>query len=145
MTFTVDFGQQFLKEWKQYTRDQQAHVTSFVALVKAHGLDQTKLPGRLTASWLGAGQADFTYAQQNSLWHYHLGYPTWRDKGPGVPKTSEWVLHLQYIDGGTHMTVLDLYEHYLRNGQFYLPRGPHMVIPPGPTSSPSPPPSSSAP
>lgn len=133
MPFTVDFGQQFLNEWSRYLAAQRVAVANFVSLVKAHGLDQTKLPGKLSASWLNASQADYAYAVRNSLWHYHVGYPTYRVNAHS-PMTSEWLVHFQHIDKTTHITVVDLYEHYTRAGNFYIPRAPHVT--PAPTQSP---------
>ena len=125
MTFTVDFGQQFSKEWKQYDSAQKTAVGNFASIVIAHGLDQTKLPGKLSASWMNANHADHAYAMQHSLWHYHVGYPTYR-VNPNGPMTSEWLVHFQHLDKSTHITVVDLYQHYTSNGNFYLPRAPHV-------------------
>jgi hypothetical protein len=126
MTFTVGFGQQFLKEWPQFDADQKARVSEFVALVQKHGLVQAHLPGKLTPSWIGAGQPNFQYAQQHSLWHYHLGYPSWT-KHAHAPWTSDWVIHFQHLAGSSHVDVLDLYTHYDSKGNFYLPRSPHLT------------------
>jgi hypothetical protein len=146
MTFTVAFGPQFVREWTQYKQDQKAPVGDFLALVKVHGLDQTKLPGKLSPSWIGASQADFAFAQQYSLWHYHLGYPAFRQNGPGTPMTSEWVLHFQWAAGTRHIDVVDMYVHYLRSGRFYLPPvGSLVTAPPSPTAAPASGASSAAP
>lgn len=136
MAFTVDFSVEFLKWWKQFQQPQKDRVTEFIALVKMHGLDQTKLPGKLSPSWMGASQADFAYAKQHSLWHYHVGYPIYRTN-PHGPKTSDWLLHFQWVQGNTHIHVVDLYQHYTYAGNFYLPRV--AAANSAPTTAPSPP------
>ncbi|HVZ42952.1 MAG TPA: hypothetical protein VHA82_04000 [Ramlibacter sp.] len=122
MTFTVDFSQEFLKQYPQFDQQQKQCIGEFASLVKAHGLDQTKLRGKLTASWLNASAADHQYAYQNNLWHYHAGYPSYR-QNPNGPDTSEWVIHFQWFYNSTHIDIVDFYAHYKawpKRG-FYLP------------------------
>lgn len=126
MTFTVDFGRQFAVEWNNYQQDQKDKVASFVITVQVHGLDQTKLPGKLSASWINANATDHAYALRNDLWHYHIGLPTYRVNMYG-PATSDWLLHFQHVSGSTHISIVDMYTHYTSKGGFYLPKPPHVV------------------
>jgi hypothetical protein len=138
MSFTVNFGDLFAKEWPNYLPAQKKLLGDFVSLVKQYGLDQTQLPGKLSPSWMNASQANFQYAQKYHLSHYHYGYPQWRVSGPGKPLTSDEVVHFQWIPGSTHIDVVDIYVHYDRNGNFYLPSMGYLVTPtPVPSAAPS--------
>lgn len=138
MTFTVSFGNEFAKrDWPNLLPQQRLLVAQFAALVKQHGLDQTKLPGKLSPSWMNAGAQNFAYAQQHNLWHYHVGFPAWRSNGPGVPSTSDWVVHFQWVNGSTHIDIVDLYTHYNAQGNFFLPPTTYLTTP-VPTAGPSP-------
>jgi hypothetical protein len=138
MSFTVSFGDEFAKrDWPNLLPQQKILVGDFVSLVKQYGLDPTKLPGKFSPSWLNAGGQNFQYAQQHNLWHYHVGYPAWRVNAPGQPLTSEWVVHFQWVNGSSHIDVIDLYEHYDWRGNFYLPPTAYLSTP-APTATPSP-------
>lgn len=136
MTFTVNFNLQFALEYAIYPRDQRDAVNQFVSVYMLHGLgDQTKYPGRVTPSWLGVptNHANYQYAIDNALWHYHVGIPSYSGTQQWG-KTSDWVLHFQWFNQGDHIDLADMYQHYTAAGRFYLP--PAQNLAPQPQSSP---------
>lgn len=123
MTFTVSYSARFAAEFARFPSDQQDRVIAFAELFERHGLsDATKYPGKLSPSWLGLQPINptYQYAYSNNLWHYHVGIPYYRPTNQGY-STSEWVLHFQWVKDAPHIDLVDLYEHYLRDGRFYLP------------------------
>lgn len=120
-TYVVHFNYDFAVELSRVPKDQQLAVGTFVSTFQSCGLvDQTKYPGRISPSWLNAGQGNSEYAQRHELWHYHLGLPEYAGAA-GWGKTSDWLLHFQWRDRGSEITLLDMYHHYTSNGNFYLP------------------------
>lgn len=128
MTYTVGFKQQFTAEFDRFPEDQQFKVLSFAQTFQAHGLSNLKpYEGKVAKSWSGnPTQANYNYAFANDLWHYHIGHPTYTQIHSAY-KTSDWVLHFQWINGGRHIDLVDLYSHYDSNGAFYLP-GPSYLV-----------------
>jgi hypothetical protein len=139
MTFTVGFGPQWSREWKQYQPDQKIKVGEFVQLYQAHGLDPTKLPGRISPSWMGLQpqHPNYAYTQNNFLWHYHIGLPQYTKSAVG-DHTSDWVLHFQWVGRGSHIDLLELSTHQVM-GKFYLPpAGSLPAATPAPSAAPTP-------
>ena len=128
MPFTYAFKKKFAQEFAKFPIDQQDKVLDFVAIFSAHGLvDFSRYPGKISPSWTGnADLAAYNFAVANDLWHYHIGIPTYVSNHPKF-KTSDWVLHFQWIGCGTHIDLLDLYSHYRSDGTFYLPTADYMV------------------
>lgn len=129
MSFTVGFGNQFAREWKNYLPDQKTKVGEFIQLFQTHGLaDQTKYPGRVSPSWFGLppNHPNHAYTITHSLWHYHIGLPhytgtaTWGN-------TSDWVLHFQWVSQGSHIDIVDMNTHHNSKGSFYLPPATNLV------------------
>jgi hypothetical protein len=122
MTFTVGFGPQWSREWKSYQPDQKLKVGEFIHLYQANGLDPTVLPGRISPSWMNlqSTHPNFAYAKNNFLWHYHIGLPQYTKSVYG-DRTSDWVLHFQWVGRGSHIDLLELSTHQVM-GKFYLPR-----------------------
>jgi len=145
MTFTVAFKLQFAQEFTRFPPDQQDRVLDFVQLFEKHGLgDFSKYPGKVAPSWSGlpAGHPNIGYAQANDLWHYHMGYPVFTP-GPKY-QTSDWLIHFQWVARGTHIELVDCYQHYTYSGAFYMPPAKALASAPAPTQSASSDPSSSA-
>ncbi|MET3459797.1 hypothetical protein [Variovorax atrisoli] len=138
MTFTVGFSAVWLREWANYLPAQQTAVAGFLAIYKAHGLsDQTRYPGRIGNSWHGLPINDpqYVHAQNNHLYHYHIGYPRYAGGQLGPPawgQTSEDLLHFQWI--GNHIKLVELSAHQVM-GKFYIPTSQSLADP-----LPSPPP-----
>lgn len=123
MTFTVRFSAQFAAEFTRFQPDQQRKITEFMALYQKVGLsDFSKYEGKLAPSGRGLAQNDpaYIYAHNNALWHYHIGLPVYKQVHPTY-KTSDWVLHFQWIGKGPRIDLVDLYTHYDSDGNFYMP------------------------
>lgn len=123
MTYTVSFKLQFAKEFAVFPTDQQTAVAEFIEIYQEHGLaNQTKYPGRVSPSWHGlpTNHPNYQYTQSNELWHYHVGLPKYAGQA-AWGRVSDWVLHFQWPARGSHISLVDLYQHYMRDGSFYLP------------------------
>lgn len=123
MTFTVEYSEKFSEEFVRFPEDQQLKVAAFALLFQTHGLgDFSKYEGKITPSWQGLAPSDqaYVYASSNSLWHYHIGHPAYT-QSIGPYKTSDWVLHFQWVGKGPKITLVDMYAHYTTKGDFYLP------------------------
>lgn len=123
MTYTVDFSKTFRLEFARIPATYQNAVASFVVTYQQHGLgDQTKYIGRLSPSWhrLPPNAPPYIYAKKHDLWHYHIGLPTYSG-GQSWGRTSDWLLHFQWPEQSTHISLVDLYTHHKSNGDFYLP------------------------
>lgn len=123
MTYTVSFKLQFSREFAIYPADQQDAITSFISTYQAHGLgNHTKFTGRISPSWHGlpTNHPNYAYAQDNALWHYHLGLPKYSGASQWG-QVSDWLLHFQWPDCGPHIDLVDVYQHYRQDGSFYLP------------------------
>jgi hypothetical protein len=122
MTYSTSFKKQFTIEFSRFPTDQQDKVLEFTETFEEHGLsDFNMYPGKISPSWGGnATPAAAAFAQANDMWHYHVGVPSYTQVH-GKYKTSDWVLHFQWINRGQHVDILDLYSHYRYDGSFYLP------------------------
>lgn len=135
MTFTWKFKAKFADEFERLPEDQQDKVLDFVDLYEAHGLaDFTKYPGKVTPSWRGLDRSDPVYAftYDNCLWHYHVGYPQFKTAFHGKYKTSDWVLHFQWLRWpaiAPHISLVDLYQHVDRDGKFWIPKPEYLADP----------------
>lgn len=118
----------FAVEFANFPQDQQDAILDFTDIFEKHGLaDFSKYPGKITYSWKGlqAGSAEFVYAQSNDLWHYHVGIPHYNHVHPKYA-TSDWVLHFQWQQQGTHVNLVDIFQHYTSTGKFYMPPPPYL-------------------
>jgi hypothetical protein len=128
MTFNWEFKAIFAEEFERLPQDQQDKVFDFTDIYEAHGLaDFKKYPGKITQSWKGLDQTDpaFAYAYDNSLWHYHVGLPTFKQAFHGKYLTSDWVLHFQWKNwhlNAPEIALVDLYQHVDYKGKFWLPK-----------------------
>jgi hypothetical protein len=123
MTYTVSIQTQFAAELARTPSDLQSKVLDFTMLYQVVGLgDFSKFPGKIAPSWSGLSASDpvFSYATTNDLWHYHVGYPHYNQRHPQY-QTSDWLLHFQWPGRGSHITLVDLYQHYTSAGAFYMP------------------------
>lgn len=123
MPYTWGFKRAFAAQFANFPTDQQTKVLAFVATFQTFGLtDFTNYPGKITPSWKGVSMAhpNYSYARQNHLWHYHIGIPHYSQVHARY-KTSDWVLHFQWVNQGAHIDIVDIYSHYLSDGTFYLP------------------------
>ncbi|HEY0488471.1 MAG TPA: hypothetical protein VGD30_03070 [Telluria sp.] len=128
MTFSVGFKTKFASEFTRFPKDQQNKILGFAQTFQTHGLgDLTRYEGKVAQSWSGnSTKAAYDFALANDLWHYHIGIPTYTAVHPAY-KTSDWVLHFQWINGGRHIDLLDVYSHYTRDGSFYLPTADYLA------------------
>lgn len=122
MTYSFSFKRQFAIEFTRFPIDQQNKILDFTDTFVAHGLsDFTKYIGKIAPSWGGsATHSAEVFARANHLWHYHIGLPSYAQVHEKY-KTSDWVLHFQWVDRGNHIDILDLYSHYKYDGSFYMP------------------------
>lgn len=123
MNYTVGLGRQFSVELSRLQEDQQDAVYDFIAIFQMCGLgDQTKYPGRISPSWhgLATNHPNYVYASTYSLWHYHAGLPTYHGTQPWG-KTSDWLVHFQWVGQGSHINLVDFYTHHNAAKQFYIP------------------------
>ncbi|MCK3657431.1 hypothetical protein A4G18_01515 [Pasteurellaceae bacterium Pebbles2] len=98
---TVDFGVQFKREFAHFpVRDQDA-ISDFIEHLLVSGFEE--LEGRNKKSdevphndpqW----RFKVAYAQEHSLWHYHIGIIQYDMTKPFGDRTSEYVVHYQYLD-----------------------------------------------
>ena len=122
MVYTWSFSIVFAEEFKQFPSPDQDKILDFIEIYETHGLsDFSKYEGKISPSWSGnISQDNYSYAQDNALWHYHIGIPDYQQRHSAY-KTSDWVLHFQWKNRGDHITIVDLYSHYKTDGTFYLP------------------------
>lgn len=121
--YTWSFKNKFSQEFSNFPYDQQNKILDFVGVYESHGLsDFSKYEGKIAPSWSGLDENDLAhaYAQANSLWHYHIGIPTYTVRH-GKYKTSDMVLHFQWPGCGPHIDIVDVYYHYKSDGTFYVP------------------------
>jgi len=129
MKYTFSFKKQFAAEFPRYPKDQQDKILDFTDIYEQHGLTNfTKYPGKITPSWTGIYPPDpvYDYAWKNDLWHYHIGIPEYKSVH-GQYKTSDWVLHFQWVNGRRHIDLVDVCYHYKSDGTFYLPPAESLV------------------
>ncbi|WP_207626864.1 hypothetical protein [Photorhabdus stackebrandtii] len=123
--YTWSFSIVFAKEFKQFPKDQQDKILDFIDRYEENGLVTpdtfNKYEGKISHSWRGLEKTDKNsrYAYENNLWHYHIGIQYINT--PSNYKTSDWVLHFQWIYGENHINIVDIYRHYIIDGKFYLP------------------------
>jgi hypothetical protein len=132
MTFTFGMSRRFLAELPSESKEKQDSVDDFIELYELSGLaDHTKFPGRLSPSWhtLPTNHKNYEYAQKHSLWHYHCGFPHYTS-AKSWGNTSEYLIHFQWVGQGSHIDIVDLYEHYRYGGEFYIPTVERLVLKP---------------
>ncbi len=121
--FTWSFKTKLQLEFENFPADQQDKILLFASTYEEHGLaDFTRYEGKLSPSWATLPDTDpnHAYAQLNALWHYHVGIPEYKVVH-GKYKTSDMVLHFQWPDKGTHISLVDVYYHHKSDGTFYIP------------------------
>ena len=121
--FSWSLSSKFEKEFILLPTKDQDKIIEFTDVYEKFGLsDFSRYPGKITPSWNGQdiSSTDRIYAQLNSLWHYHIGIPEYREVHQTY-KTSDWVLHFQWPKKGNRIILVDLYSHYTSSGDFYLP------------------------
>ncbi|EMX1259838.1 MULTISPECIES: hypothetical protein [Klebsiella pneumoniae complex] len=122
--FTTSFGKLFAKEFGNFTESDQDKVLDFTEQFERCGLrDFSCYQGKISASWsnLDETDANYIYAKDNDLWHYHVGLPEYVQRHPKY-YTSDWVVHFQWVERGNHIHLVDMCYHYTYDGQFYLPK-----------------------
>lgn len=91
----IYFGKKFSQYLLNFPAKDQLKIKHFIDHVTQHGFDG--LAGRNKSSdnvpfdnpnWL----TNVRHAQQNKLWHYHIGIPTYETSANG-DSTSEYILH----------------------------------------------------
>lgn len=123
MPYTWSFATTFAREFKNLPSPDSDKILDFIDIYEAHGLSDFSLYiGKLAPSWSGnfISATDYNYAQEHSLWHYHVGIPEYESNHPKY-QTSEYLLHFQWPDRGNHITIVDLYSHYTSSDEFYFP------------------------
>lgn len=130
MTFTVGYKAKFADEFTRFVPEQQLKIAEFIFRYQAVGLvDFNSYEGKIAPSWSGleANDPNFAYTRDNSLWHYHIGLPTYKQVHPTY-KTSDWLLHFQWPDKGPKIELVDLYQHHKADGTFYLPSPDYLTV-----------------
>ncbi|NWO04461.1 MAG: hypothetical protein HLX50_01780 [Alteromonadaceae bacterium] len=126
MHYTVEFLPKFAQEFANFPLEHQNKVLDFVRTFQLHGLSDFSIyEGKIAPSWV-SGTPEYHFARSNALWHYHIGIPTYVRRH-GRYKTSDVVLHFQWKGKGDHISLVDMYDHYTREGRFYLPSGSYLV------------------
>ncbi len=119
MPFTWGVKTQFSKEFSNYPQDQQDKILEFIEIFEIYGLKGQfpRYPGKISHSWAGLAFIDarYRYAKKHDLWHYHIGIPEYQRKHPKF-LTSDYVLHFQWPDEGTHIDIIDVCYHYKADG-----------------------------
>lgn len=121
--YTVSFGKLFAANFEQFSKSDQDKVLDFTDKFEECGLVNFDVfPGKVSHSWanIDSSDANYTYAQANNLWHYHVGIPQYTTRH-GKYKTSDWVVHFQWEYGASHIHIVDMHYHYSSDGVFYLP------------------------
>lgn len=123
MTYIVQFNEQFAVEFVNYPATQQNAVMTFAQTFQLHGLsDFTRYQGKISPSWAGLAQSDpnYNYTKSNALWHYHIGIPNYQVRHNKY-MTSDVVLHFEWPNQGSEISLVDTYDHYRADGSFYIP------------------------
>jgi hypothetical protein len=111
--YTVSFGAIFLSSFKHFPKQDMALIQNFIEHYEEFGFNG--LPGRVKNS----DNVDYDdpmfltkvkYAQDNLLWHYHIGVPEYDKSNGHGDWTSEYVLHYQQIDSFV-IKIVDLDRH----------------------------------
>ena len=121
--FTWGYLLKFSEELKRYPLDQQQSIVNFLDIYESQGLsDFSKFPGKIAPSWSGllANHPSYAFTRNNSLWHYHIGIPDYKQVHAQY-RTSDYVLHFQWVNKGSHIDLVDTCYHRKSNGEFYLP------------------------
>jgi hypothetical protein len=129
VTYSFGFKKQFAREFAQFPVEQQDKILVFAETFESHGLsDFSKYVGKISPSWSGLPHTDpsYSFAQANHLWHYHIGIPSYRSVHPQY-MTSDWVVHFQWVNRGTHIDLVDIYSHYKSDGSFHLPASSYLA------------------
>jgi hypothetical protein len=127
--YEVLYLPQFKKEFENFPTYQQDKILDFTDIYEIKGLSDFKeYEGKITPSWKNLEQSDpnYSYTFNNELWHYHVGVPDYIQKH-GKFKTSSVVLHFQWPSRSNTINLVDLYDHYLRDGSFYLPPSKYLL------------------
>ena len=129
MSYEYVFSSKFAEEFAVYPADQQDKILDFIRIFESVGLaDFSLYPGKISHSWAGLEPHDpnYQYAEANALWHYHVGIPEFQQTHEKY-QTSDWVLHFQWPDQGDFVKIVDIYSHYDRHGNFYMPPGEFLL------------------
>lgn len=130
--FDVYFGDEFTKEYPNFTGEMQEAIQCFIELVETHGLGEhtkTLYKGKLSPSWrnLDSNDPNFIYTKSNHLWHYHIGIPGYIASRYGSYYTSDMVLHFIWKQEERFITIIDCTEHYKSDGNFWLPSPKYLI------------------
>ncbi len=98
--YTVSYGEIFLKSFKHYPANDRAKIQEFIEHYECHGLQN--LSGRIKKSSEVSNDdplfaSKVSFANENNLWHYHIGIPEYDDSKNSGDWTSEYLLHYQEI------------------------------------------------
>lgn len=121
---TFEFGKLFLIEYKNYPKDQQDAIALFIKTFLDHGLDDfSNYKGKVTYSWKGleCDHPSFAFTRNNSLWHYHIGIPDYRQSPYFNYHTSDYILHFMLLCNRTKIVLIDTTAHYRPDRTFWLP------------------------
>ncbi|MEQ1977196.1 hypothetical protein [Xenorhabdus sp. SGI240] len=132
ISYTWSFGRCFAQEFKNFDELQQNKILDFIEIYETNGLSMGSLscyPGKVTYSWknLDINDPNYRYTKDNNLWHYHIGLPEYVTRHNKY-STSDWVLHFQWKEGSSHISIVDVYSHYTKDGKFYLPPEKYLQV-----------------
>lgn len=109
----VSLSKNFARHFLNFPKSDQEKIRAFIEHVELYGLQG--LQGRNKSSddvpkddlnWL----EKVKYAQENCLWHYHIGIPTYVQANNG-DWVSEYVLHYQWLVEHDMIRIVDLSAH----------------------------------
>jgi len=121
--FEIEYGKQFLKEFPNFPSKDQDAIAQFIEHIINFGF--FGLEGRnKNSDNVDKDDPHFSqkvkYAQDNALWHYHIGILRYDHNKPFGDRTSEYVLHYQrfsetikIVDYTAHPPFRLPKEHYL--------------------------------
>ena len=130
MTYTFKSRGYFNNQLAEASQIELKKFGEFLKIYNVYGLsDFSKYPGKISPSWsnLSFVHPDYQYAKDNSLWHYHIGLPSYRRWPNCSYQTSDKILHFQWPDRGNKIYLVEIAPHsqnsskILNKNQFTLP------------------------
>ena len=108
----VSFSAIFAKNLTNFPKADKQKIYNFTKHIEKQGFE--KLPGKFKKSNdVDKNDPNFllkaTFANENNLWHYHIGIPKYEEcKGFGN-FTSRYILHYTHI--GNEIKIVDMSDH----------------------------------
>lgn len=121
----VLISKQFKKEFKNYPDPDRLAISKFINHIFTYGFEKLEGLNKKSDDVKKDDPAFLSkvkYAQENNLWHYHIGIKQFDTSKPFGERTSEYVLHYQLLDGGKEVRIVDYSSHppFKLPGKIYL-------------------------